>query len=154
MKKIFTDNIARDLPISILRASIGLIMLPHGLQKLMGWFGGFGYQASINFFTETIHLPWIVAFLFVITESVGSVLLILGIGTRIISTIFAIIMAGAAYTHSGYGFFMNWFNNQQGEGIEFHLLMLIVSVLVALYGGGGVSLDSFFSNRLKKYQGI
>jgi putative oxidoreductase len=154
MKTILRNNINSEIAFSILRISIGLTMLPHGLQKLMGWFDGFGYDASINYFTETIQLPWILAFLFVIAESIGSILLILGLGTRIIAAIFAIIMAGAAYTHSVYGFFMNWFNNQQGEGIEFHLLMLIISLILVFFGGGRLSLESLLWRNVKRPSSI
>jgi putative oxidoreductase len=129
-------------------------MLPHGLQKLIGWFNGFGFNASIGYFTETIHLPWIIAVLFILTESIGSIFLIFGIGTRVIAAIFVIIMAGAAYTHSGNGFFMNWFNNQAGEGIEFHLLMLVVSLVVVFTGGGKLSLDSLLKNKPKQSHSI
>jgi putative oxidoreductase len=130
-----------------LRATLGLVMLPHGAQKLLGWFGGFGYSNTIAYFTETIGLPWILAFLFIIAESIGSILLILGAGTRVVAGIFAIIMVGAAYTHSSYGFFMNWFNNQQGEGVEFHILMFIISMILLFRGGGKRSVDLLLSRK-------
>ena len=138
--KTNTDNITG----LTLRVSLGLIMFPHGAQKLFGWFGGVGSSGTMNYFTETVGLPFILAFLFVLAESIGSILLVLGIGTRIIAALFAVIMAGAAYTHFSYGFFMNWFGNQGGEGIEFHLLMMIVSIVVMNIGGGKASLDSLF----------
>jgi putative oxidoreductase len=143
MKTLLKTN-TNDISALILRITLGFIMFPHGAQKLLGWFGGFGFSGSIGYFTETIGLPWIVAFLFVLAESIGSFLLIIGIGTRVIAASFVVIMAGAAYTHSSYGFFMNWFGNQAGEGIEFHLLMMLVAFVVVLTGGGKASVDGLF----------
>lgn len=143
MKSLLKTN-SNDTAALILRVTLGLIMLPHGAQKLFGWFGGFGFSGTMGFFTESVGLPWIIALLFVLAESIGSILLVLGIGTRIIAVVFAVIMAGAAYTHSSYGFFINWFGNQAGEGIEFHLLTLAVAIVVAIAGGGKASSDSLF----------
>ena len=57
----------------ILRVALGLVMFPHGAQKLLGWYGGFGFSGTMGFFTETMHLPWLIAFLVIIGESFGSV---------------------------------------------------------------------------------
>ena len=119
MRQLFqTDDSWAGL---ILRLTLGLVMLPHGAQKLLGWYGGFGFSGTMGFFTETMHLPWIVAFLVIIGESFGSVALLLGLLTRFTAASFIVIMLGAITTsHLPNGFFMNWFGKQQGEGYEYH----------------------------------
>ena len=52
----------------ILRLTLGLVMLPHGAQKLLGWFGGFGFDGTMGFFTQKMGLPWIIAFLVIMGE--------------------------------------------------------------------------------------
>src|SRR4051812_10760984 len=102
---------------TVLRLALGLMMFPHGAQKLLGWFGGFGFAGSMNYFTGTVGTPWIVGLLVVLGEFFGPILLILGLGTRFAAGSLAIIMAGAAWQLRENGFFMNWFGNQKGEGI-------------------------------------
>jgi len=43
---------------------------------------------------------------------------------------------------------MNWFGAQSGEGFEFHLLALALSVPLLLSGGGQYALDAIVSRRL------
>ena len=60
----------------ILRLTLGLVMLPHGAQKLLGWFGGFGFDGTMGYFTQKMGMPWIIALLVIIAESFGSVALL------------------------------------------------------------------------------
>ncbi|HEY8513117.1 MAG TPA: DoxX family protein [Cyclobacteriaceae bacterium] len=130
----------------VLRLCLGLIMLPHGGQKLFGWFGGFGFEASVEYLVGTIGLPWIFAVAVVLGEFLGPVGLILGLASRFWAAALALIMAGAIFTvNLQYGFFMNWFGNQQGEGYEFHLLMIGISLAVILNGSGRYSMDGLFN---------
>src|SRR5919197_2346861 len=106
----------------ILRVALGIVMLPHGAQKLLGWFGGFGFSGTMGFFTQQMHLPWIVAFLIIIGESFGSMGLIIGFLTRVAAFGVLLIMVGAiSLVHWPNGFFMNWSGKQAGEGFEYHL---------------------------------
>src|SRR5438445_7112263 len=60
MKTLFqTDEAWSSL---ILRVMLGIVMLPHGAHKLLGWFGGFGFAGTMGFFTDKMHLPWIFFF--------------------------------------------------------------------------------------------
>lgn len=138
-----------DLSLLILRASLGLIIAAHGAQKLLGWFGGFGFEGSMGFFTGTIGLPYIVALLIILAESVGMIALALGLFSRLFSVSLILIMLGAIFTTHGQYFFMNWFNGQPSEGFEFHLLVIIMSLTVALNGGGAYSLDAYFRSRFQ-----
>lgn len=140
-----TDN---DISSFLLRITLGLVILPHGLQKLFGMFGGYGFKATMQYFTEQSHIPALLAFLVIITESIGSLLIILGFTTRIWAALLAIIMAVASFMHSGNGFFMNWTGAQAGEGFEYHLLAIGIALVLIIKGGGRWSADRQLS--LKK----
>ena len=124
------------------RVILGCVMLPHGAQKLFGWFGGFGFTNTMTYFTQTAGLPWIIAFLIIMGESLGSLGLIVGFFTRLSALGLICIMVGAIITvHIPNGFFMNWFGKQAGEGFEYHLLVIGMSIPLLVSGGGKYSVD-------------
>ena len=128
---------------AIIRIVLGLILLPHGAQKLLGLFGGYGFKGTMDFFTGTKGLPWIIGFLVIIIEFFGSISLILGFGTKIWSALVVILLCGIIFTsHVQNGFFMNWFGNQKGEGYEYFLLAMGMAASLVFTGGGNVSLDN------------
>ena len=128
------------------RIILGCVMLPHGAQKLFGWFGGFGFTNTMTYFTQTAGLPWIIAFLIIIGESLGSLGLIVGFFTRLSAFGLVCIMAGAIITvHIPNGFFMNWFGKQAGEGFEYHLLVIGMSIPLLINGGGKYSVDGLIN---------
>lgn len=130
----------------VLRIALGSVIWMHGAQKLLGIFGGYGFSGTMDFFTKTMGLPWIIALLVILGEFFGGIGLILGIGTRFFALYTGIILLFAMFlVHWENGFFMNWFGNQKGEGIEFFILFLSISVTLILNGGGKYSLDSFLS---------
>lgn len=133
----------------ILRITLGLVMLPHGLQKLLGWFGGFGFEGTLGFFTQRMGLPWLIAFLVIIGESFGSLGLLAGVLTRFSAASLAVIMLGAiTMVHLPHGFFMNWFGQQQGEGYEYHLLVIGIAAALLVTGGGRWSVDGVIAERI------
>jgi putative oxidoreductase len=135
--------------ILVLRLMLGLVMFPHGAQKLLGWYGGFGFDGTMGFFTQKLGLPWIVAFLVIIGEFFGAIGLIAGFLTRITATSFIVIMLGAIATaHLPFGFFMNWSGQQQGEGFEYHLLVIGMSAALLIAGGGKWSADRMIAKQL------
>ena len=145
MKYLFqtNDNFSYWIP----RVMLGCVMFPHGAQKLLGWFGGFGFTNSMTYFTQTAGLPWIVAFLIIMGESFGSLGLILGFFTRLSAFGLICIMLGAIITvHIPNGFFMNWFGKQAGEGFEYHLLVIGISIPLLINGGGKYSVDGLINN--------
>lgn len=126
----------------VLRVVLGAVMFPHGAQKLFGWFGGNGFLGTMGFFTTQLNIPAVVAFLVIMAESVGAVMLIAGFVTRFAAFGIACVMVGAIWlVHLPNGFFMNWFGTQAGEGYEYHLLMLAMSVALMIAGGGKWSAD-------------
>jgi putative oxidoreductase len=134
----------------ILRVTLGVVLFAHGAQKLLGWFGGNGFSGTMGFFTNVMHLPWLIAFLVIIGESFGSLALIAGLLTRFTAASFIVIMLGAiAMVHWPLGFFMNWFGQQQGEGFEYHLLVIGMSAALVAAGGGAWSLDRVIARWLE-----
>jgi putative oxidoreductase len=127
--------------LTILRVTLGLVMLPHGLQKTVGWFGGYGYEATMAFF-GTLGIPAFFAFLAIAAESAGAVALIAGLATRIAAFGVGTTIAVAAFmAHLQHGFFMNWSGQQKGEGYEYHLLVVAIAVVLMIGGAGRYSLD-------------
>lgn len=135
----------------ILRIGLGVVMFAHGAQKLFGWFGGNGFEGTMGFSTQKMGLPWLVAFLVIIGESLGSLGLIAGFLTRFTAASFIMIMIGAIATvHWPQGLFMNWFGQQQGEGYEYHVLVITMSAALVIIGGGKWSMDGVSAARLER----
>jgi putative oxidoreductase len=148
--KTDTDNSM----LTVQRALLGAVMFGHGAQKLLGWFGGYGFEGTMKFFTDTLHIPAPLAVLVILGESIGALLLIAGLGTRIAAFGISAVMVGAVLTmHGSVGFFMNWYGNQAGEGYEYHLLALALSVPLMIAGGGRYALDSWVRARLNAPRG-
>jgi putative oxidoreductase len=128
--------------VAVARVTLGLVMLPHGLQKTLGLFGGYGFTGTMGYFTGTLGMPWLVALLVVASESVGAIALIVGFLSRFCAASLVIVMVGAIYmAHGANGFFMNWFGNQPGEGFEYHLLVVGLALTVVVGGAGRWSID-------------
>lgn len=135
----------------ILRLTLGLVMLPHGAQKLLGWYGGLGFDGTMGFFTLTLGLPWIIALLIIISEFFGSLGLLVGFLSRFSAASIGVIMLGAiTMVHLRNGFFMNWFGKQAGEGYEYHLLVLGISIALTVIGAGRWSVDQQIAQRIAK----
>lgn len=131
-----------SLPLMITRVLLGLVMLPHGMQKLFGMFGGFGFSGTMGFFTGQLGLPWVLGFLVIMAESFGSLLLIFGFATRFAAFgIFCVMLGAALMAHWQFGFFMNWSGQQGGEGFEFHILAMAMAATLMVGGAGKASID-------------
>ena len=130
-----------DLAIFIARLALGVVILPHGLQKLLGLFGGPGFSGTVGFFVQQ-GVPSIVAVLIIICESFGSIGLIIGFLSRLAALGITLIMLVSIFlVHLPNGFFMNWFGAQQGEGFEFHILAIGLALVVLIKGAGKWSVD-------------
>ena len=79
-KLIGTDDSAAT---AILRLTLGVVFFAHGAQKMLGWFGGYGFSGTMGFFTGPMHVPAVFAFLAIAAEFFGGLGLILGFLTRI-----------------------------------------------------------------------
>jgi len=130
----------------VIRVTLGLVIFPHGAQKLFGWFGGYGFSGTMGFFTETMGIPAIFGLLAIIAESFGAIGLIVGLTTRIAAFgVGTTIGVAALMAHTQHGFFMNWYGQQAGEGFEYHLLVVGMAVALVISGGGKWSLDRVLS---------
>jgi putative oxidoreductase len=126
----------------MLRVILGLVIFPHGAQKLLGWFGGYGFSGTMNFFTESVGLPWVIGFLVIVIEFFGSLALVAGFGTRIIAASYIALAIGIVFTsHIQNGFFINWYGNQAGEGYEYFILWIGMAIPLLLNGGGKYAAD-------------
>lgn len=134
----------------IQRLVLAAVVFPHGAQKLFGWFGGYGYEGTMGFFTSQ-GVPAPLAFLVIMAETVGTLLLAIGLLSRIAAIGVACVMAGAiAIVHAKVGFFMNWTGQQGGEGFEYHLLALALAIPIAIWGAGRASVDATIAQRLER----
>ncbi|HYH81335.1 MAG TPA: DoxX family protein [Longimicrobium sp.] len=137
-----------ELAPAIARLVLGLVMLPHGLQKLFGMFGGPGWDGTIGFMTGMLNVPYPFAVLAILAESLGALALILGFLGRVGAFGIAVNMVVATFmAHLSNGFFMNWSGTQKGEGFEYHLLAIGLAVIVMIAGSGAASVDRALSRR-------
>jgi len=135
-----------DISALILRLTLGIVFFPHGAQKVLGWFGGYGLNATLAAFTDKMHIPFIFALLAIAAEFLGSIALILGFFTRLAAFGIAVVMVVSVYMfHWQAGFFMNWSGMQKGEGFEYHLLVIAIAVVLMIKGGGSFSIDKKIS---------
>ncbi len=148
VKKFFQTN--DDTALLILRVLLGIVFFPHGMQKLFGWFGGYGFSGTFGFFTGSMHVPAILAFLAIIAEGLGCLGLITGFLTRLSALGIGVNMVVAILTiHYKFGFFMNWDGKQAGEGIEYHLLVIAIALALIIRGGGKWSVDKAIADGMK-----
>ncbi len=134
-----TDDAWQNL---IVRVSLGAVMFPHGAMKLLGWFGGSGVSGTVAAFSQNFHIPPFLTLLVIAAESLGALGLIAGFATRLCAFGIFCDMLGAIYlVHWPNGFFMNWFGKQHGEGFEYHLLVIGMSLALMVAGGGRFSVD-------------
>jgi putative oxidoreductase len=146
-KLIQTDN---DVATLILRVLLGVVFFPHGMQKLLGWFGGYGFSGTMDMFTTNLAIPAFFAFLAILAESLGSLGLLTGFLTRIAAFGIAVNMVVAVFMmHLQNGFFMNWFGNQKGEGIEYHILVVAIALALMIRGGGKWSIDGAIAHEIR-----
>jgi putative oxidoreductase len=127
--------------LTLIRVVAGCVMLPHGMQKTFGWFGGAGFTATIHGFGQRgFAAPLVI--LMIAAEFLGSIGLIIGFLSRIAAFGIAVDMAVAAITvTSKFGLFINWAGKQKGEGMEYQLLMIAMTLAIVIAGGGALSVD-------------
>jgi len=146
---LFTND--RSIELLVARVALGLVILPHGIQKVFGLFGGMGFSGTINAFDQYFGIPTILTILVILAEFVGALGLILGVFTRLmglsvlLTMLGAMIMGGAVQN----GFFMNWHGNQAGEGMEFFFLTFGLALVSIIGGSGKFSLDTLLVTKLK-----
>jgi len=142
-KLVSTSN---DYAMTVARLVLGVVFFAHGAQKMLGWFGGYGFTGTMNFFTHMMHIPATFAFLAICAEFFGGLGLLVGFLSRIAAFGISVNMLVAIFTvHIHNGFFANWTGQQKGEGFEYHLLALALLFLVMVKGAGALSVDRALS---------
>jgi putative oxidoreductase len=125
----------------VLRIALAVVIFPHGAQKALGWFGGHGFKGTMKYFTDS-GIPTGFALLAIAAEFLGPLGLAVGLFARVAAFGIACVMLVAITTvHWPHGFFINWYGNQRGEGIEYHLLALGIAITLIIVGAGAWSLD-------------
>jgi putative oxidoreductase len=138
-KLVSTSN---DFTLTIVRLVLGVTFFMHGAQKMLGWFGGYGFHGTMGFFTQQMGIPTPLAFLAICAEFFGGLGLLVGLLSRIAALGIIVNMLVAIVTvHHVNGFFMNWTGQQKGEGFEYHLLAIALAIVVLVKGSGAISID-------------
>jgi putative oxidoreductase len=148
LRRLFqTEN---DYELTLVRVVLGVVFLAHGAQKVLGWFGGYGFQGTMRFM-EHMGIPAAFAFLAIAAEFAGGLGLIFGLLSRVAAFGIGVeMMVAVAMVHGANGLFMNWAGNQKGEGFEFHLLALALLAVVLVRGAGALSLDRLIAGGQKR----
>jgi putative oxidoreductase len=120
-----------------LRAATGLLLVPHGAQKLFGMFGGGGLSGTAGFLESVGYpAPMLMALLIGLVEFVGGLLLTFGFMTRFAAASIVVFMAFAVSFHAGNGFFWT------ARGFEYPLLWGVAALFFVIRGGGPRSIDA------------
>ena len=144
LSKLFKTE--ADWVFTMLRVVLGIVFFAHGAQKMLGWFGGYGFSGTMGFFTKMMGIPAPLAFLAICAEFFGGLGLILGLLSRIAASGIGVNMLVAiAMLHRHFGCFANWSGTQKGEGFEFHLLVIAIALAIIVRGAGALSLDRVIS---------
>lgn len=149
IKKLFATS--DDHALTVLRLVLGIVFFAHGAQKVLGWWGGYGFTGTMGFFTGTMGIPAPLAFLAIMAEFLGGLGLIVGALTRVAAFgIFSVMTVAVMKVHLPFGFFMNWNGDQKGEGFEYHLLAMAIAAALALRGAGTLSIDGLLARRIER----
>jgi putative oxidoreductase len=133
------------------RLALGIVIFPHGAQKVLGWFGGGGYSASMAGFSH-MGIPAPLGFLAIVAEFAGSLGLITGCLTRVAAFgVLCNMIVAAVLVSAPNGFFMNWYGAQKGEGFEFHILAIGLALVGIIRGGGLWSVDRLLSRERGRF---
>jgi putative oxidoreductase len=124
---------SRDYGVLLLRVSLGAMFLAHGLLLKVATFG----LAGTAGFFESLGLPAGLAYLTVLAETLGGVLLILGVQTRWVSLALLPILLGAVWVHAGNG----WVFSAANGGWEYPAYLAVLAVAQALLGDGAYALS-------------
>ena len=141
MKKIVATNASASQ--LALRIPVGIILAAHGSQKLFGWFGGYGLEATGQWMASIgLNPGTLMALLAGSAEFFGGLALILGLFVRPAAVVIAFTMLVAIFAvHIGNGLFMS--NN----GYEYGLALLAASVSLAISGAGRASIDRMLAGQ-------
>lgn len=133
----------QNFSLVFLRAALGVIFFAHGSQKLLGWYGGYGFDATVQFFQQMGISPALGA-LAILAEFFGGLMVLLGFFTRIGAAGIAVTMAVALFTvHLSQGFFI------AGDkiGFEYAFALLLMALYLVINGAGELSVDKYIREK-------
>jgi len=137
-----------DPLLTLLRLCLGIVFFAHGAQKALGWWGGPGFSPALNAFSG-MGIPTALGTLAILAEFLGGIGLLFGLLTRIAAFGIAVNMVVAVFlVHAPNGLFMNWTGAQKGEGFEYHILAIAISLTLMVRGAGALSLDRLIEKTL------
>lgn len=150
LKKFFATD-TNSWALLIVRLALAIVVLPHGMQKALGMYGGYGFEATVGFFSG-MGIPAVLGVMVILAEFVAPILLILGVGSRFMAFSIFLTLGGAMFLggHVQHGFFMNWFGNQAGEGMEYFILIIGMSLGLVFGGAGKYALDTVIGKYIKE----
>lgn len=142
---LFNTGNDHSLGTLVLRVGTGLTLAAHGAQKLFGWFGGYGLEATGQWMASIGITPgYLMALLAGSGEFFGGLALVIGLLTRPAAAVTAFTMLVALFVvHFANGFFMS--NN----GYEYALALTTASIAILLSGAGRFSVDHAINNHLR-----
>jgi len=131
-----------SFPLLALRLALAVTIFPHGAQKLLGWWGGYGFSATMGAFTQMMGIPAPLALAVILTEFFAPLLLVLGLFTRLSALAIGVTMLVAALkVHLANGFFMP-------DGVEFFIPVVTISAVLLFKGAGRWALDTPLARKL------
>lgn len=123
-----------DIGALLLRVVVVIIYLSHGTVKFQG-----GIENIVGWF-DSIGLPGFLAYMVASFEVVGGITLILGLGTRFVGGLFALLLVGAIIKVQFAAGFVG--------GYAYDLVLLVISAYLLLIGGKSYSFDNYlFKNK-------
>ncbi|MGW4194520.1 DoxX family protein [Streptomyces sp. NPDC005004] len=133
----YSSQLAYDVGLLVIRLAAGVILFTHGTQKLFGWFGHGGLDATGHYFTLSGY-PAGTTFALIagLTETLGGIGLALGFLTPLAGAAALGAMINALAVTWNTGFFAP-------NGFEFTLLLAVVALGLTLTGPGRIALDHF-----------
>ncbi len=128
----------RDLALLLARATVGLVFIAHGVQKLVQW----GISGTASSFAEMgVPMPTAGAWAAALVETLGGLALLTGAALPLAGVLLACTMVGAwLVAHTGQGLFVT------DGGFEY-VLVLAVTALALGFNGGAYALDRLASAR-------
>ncbi|MDF3821001.1 DoxX family protein [Leptospira sp. 96542] len=141
--KLLATN--KDITLTILRVTLGVVMFPHGAQKALGLFGGYGFEGTMGWLTGQMGVPYFFALLAIAAEFLGALGLIFGLLTRVAAFgVFCTMVVALVLVHLPNGFFAD------KGGFEFQILTFGLAIPLILKGAGSFSLDDTIAHKLEK----
>ena len=149
MKKLLATN-SESTTALLARLALGIVVFPHGAQKLLGWFRGYGFVGTMGFLTGSAGLPSVIALLVILIEFFGSLFIIVGFATRLAAIGILGNFIGIVVTSNlNNSFFMNWYAQpNKGEGLEYFILLFGLALISLVAGGGRASVDAAITTGL------